>query len=145
MDEAGFPEGVFINAAVSGAQCGRLLEHPKVRGVALTGSTPVGKDLGAQAGRLLKRAVLELGGADSYVVLEDADVEAAAAACKAGRVLNCGQSCIGAKRFVVTEVPLPPCARVRVRGPSVATTALRLRKRRPWSAPGRTRGTGTGG
>ena len=101
--EAGFPPDVFLNLPISGGQCNAVLEHPYARAVALTGSTPVGKGLGAHAGRLLKKAVLELGGADPYLILPDADLDLAAAACTSGRVLNCGQSCIGAKRFIVTE------------------------------------------
>eukprot|EP00667_Euglena_gracilis_P008070 EG_transcript_8152 len=103
MDAAGYPPGTFLNVPIAGGQCSTLLAHPRVRGVALTGSTPVGKDLAAHAGRLLKKAVLELGGADSYIILEDADIAAAARLCCAGRILNCGQSCIGAKRFIVLD------------------------------------------
>jgi len=100
--EAGFPPDVFLNLPVSGGQCNAVLSHPRTRAVALTGSTPVGKGLAAHAGGLLKKAVLELGGADPYLILEDADVDLATSACTSGRLLNCGQSCIGAKRFIVT-------------------------------------------
>ena len=101
--EAGFPAGAFRNLAVDIPQVAPLIEHPRVRAVAFTGSTPVGKMIGAQAGALLKPCVLELGGSDPYIVLEDANLELAASACSAGRLLNAGQSCIGAKRFLVHE------------------------------------------
>ena len=103
FQEAGLPDGVFLNLPISGGQCGAVLEHKYTRAVALTGSTPVGKSLGAHAGRLVKKAVLELGGSDPYLILDDADVELAATACTSGRILNCGQSCVGAKRFIVME------------------------------------------
>eukprot|EP00937_MAST-01D_sp_MAST-1D-sp2_P002771 g2771.t1 len=101
--EAGFPAGAFRNLPVDIPQVAALVAHPRVRAVAFTGSTPVGKTIGAQAGALLKPCVLELGGADPYIVLEDANLDLAAAACSAGRLLNAGQSCIGAKRFLVHE------------------------------------------
>merc|ERR1712224_882437 len=80
-----------------------ILEDPRVRAMSLTGSTPVGRHIGERAGRLLKPSVLELGGNDPYLILEDADIDLAAESCVAGRMLNCGQSCIGAKRFIVVE------------------------------------------
>ena len=101
--EAGFPAGAFRNLPIDIPQVAPLIEHPLVTAVAFTGSTPVGKLIGAQAGALLKPTVLELGGADPYIVLEDANLDLAAAACSAGRLLNAGQSCIGAKRFLVHE------------------------------------------
>jgi succinate-semialdehyde dehydrogenase/glutarate-semialdehyde dehydrogenase len=101
--EAGFPEDVFRNLPISGSQASRLISHPAVKGVAVTGSTPVGEKVGAAAGGMIKPHVLELGGSDPYVILDDADIDAAAAACAAGRMLNCGQSCIGAKRFICVD------------------------------------------
>lgn len=99
--DAGLPHDAFQTVPISNAQTERLINHPAIKAVAFTGSTPVGQKVGGIAGAKLKPHVLELGGSDAYVILEDADLEQAVAACAAGRLLNCGQSCIGAKRFVV--------------------------------------------
>tara|TARA_B110000208_G_scaffold153561_1_gene185852 strand:+ start:711 stop:1796 length:1086 start_codon:yes stop_codon:yes gene_type:complete len=100
---AGFPANTFRNLPIDGPQASELIDHPFVRAVAFTGSTPVGKIIGARAGAALKPHVLELGGSDPYIILEDADIEAAAKACVAGRLVNCGQSCVGAKRFIAVD------------------------------------------
>ena len=100
---AGVPKGVFQSLLVQAARVGELIAHPDVAAVTLTGSTGAGREVAAQAGRHLKKAVLELGGSDAYVVLEDADLEHAAEVCVKGRLLNAGQSCISAKRFVVVK------------------------------------------
>lgn len=101
--EAGFPSDCFRTANIDGPAASDLIDHRHVRAVAFTGSTPVGKLVGARAGGALKPAVLELGGSDPYIILDDADVAHAAKCSAAGRLLNCGQSCIGAKRFVVQD------------------------------------------
>jgi succinate-semialdehyde dehydrogenase/glutarate-semialdehyde dehydrogenase len=88
---------------VGSAQVDALIAHPRVRAVTLTGSGPAGRMVAAKAGSMLKKTVLELGGSDAYLVLEDADLAHAAAACAKGRLVNSGQSCIAAKRFVVVE------------------------------------------
>ena len=101
--EAGFPENVFRTILIPGSSVGSVIENPKIKAVTLTGSTPAGKSVAGKAGSLLKKTVLELGGSDPYLVLEDADIETAARLCVSGRLLNAGQSCIGAKRFIVLE------------------------------------------
>jgi len=101
--EAGFPDGVFQTLLLDRGQMGRLIRHPAIRGVTLTGSVAAGRDVARMAGRKLKKTVLELGGSDPYLILADADVEAAAEACAHSRLLNAGQSCISAKRFIVVD------------------------------------------
>ena len=103
FEQAGFPADVFRTLLIRSTQVQTVIEHPLVRAVTLTGSTPSGKAVAAQAGAVLKKTVLELGGSDAYVVLEDADVEAAAATCVSSRLINAGQSCIAAKRFIVVR------------------------------------------
>jgi len=100
---AGYPEDVFQSLLVPGERVGEILEHPSVAAATLTGSESAGREIAARAGSLLKKTVLELGGSDPYVVLEDADVAAAAATCATSRMMNSGQSCISAKRFIVHE------------------------------------------
>ncbi len=99
--EAGFPKGVFRTLMIGSAQVRAVIEHPLVRAATLTGSTPAGRSVASQAGQVLKKTVLELGGSDPYVVLEDADLEHAAQTCVNSRLINSGQSCIAAKRFIV--------------------------------------------
>jgi succinate-semialdehyde dehydrogenase/glutarate-semialdehyde dehydrogenase len=101
--QAGFPEGVMTTLLISSARTAAVIRHPAVRAVTLTGSERAGMEVAAEAGRCLKKTVLELGGSDPFVVLDDADpVDAARQAAKA-RVVNSGQSCIAAKRFIVDE------------------------------------------
>jgi succinate-semialdehyde dehydrogenase/glutarate-semialdehyde dehydrogenase len=99
--QAGFPESVFRSLLIGSGQVDAVIEHPHVRAVTLTGSTPAGQAVAKKAGGVLKKTVLELGGSDPYVILSDADVEAAAKTCVTSRLINSGQSCINAKRFVV--------------------------------------------
>jgi succinate-semialdehyde dehydrogenase/glutarate-semialdehyde dehydrogenase len=101
--DAGFPEGVFTTLLVPSSRVSDLISHPAVRAVTLTGSEGAGMAVAAEAGRHLKKTVLELGGSDPFIVLADADpVETAKQAAKA-RTINSGQSCIAAKRFIVEE------------------------------------------
>lgn len=101
--KSGFPKGAFRSLLISSDQVGKAIENPLVRGVTLTGSRSAGRTVAKKAGSVLKKTVLELGGSDPYIVLEDADLEEAVKACVAGRLLNSGQSCIAAKRFIVVE------------------------------------------
>src|SRR2546430_3561764 len=80
-----------------------VIEHPLVRAVSLTGSGPAGRKVASKAAAMLKKTVLELGGGDPHLVLEDADLEVAAAVGARGRLLNAGQSCIPAQRFIVPD------------------------------------------
>ena len=100
---AGLPEGLFRSVLVESARVAELIKHPLVKAVTLTGSTPAGQAVAATAGNMLKKTVLELGGSDPYLILEDADLDAAAEACAASRLVNSGQSCIAAKRFIVVQ------------------------------------------
>jgi len=101
--EAGFPEHLFRTLMISNKQVDAVIEHPLVRAVTLTGSGPAGRAVAGKAGAMLKKTVLELGGSDPYVILEDADIEVAANVSTKGRLVNSGQSCIAAKRFIVVE------------------------------------------
>jgi succinate-semialdehyde dehydrogenase/glutarate-semialdehyde dehydrogenase len=101
--DAGFPEDLFRALLVGSKQVASVIEAPEVAAVTLTGSTPAGRAVAAKAGAVLKKAVLELGGSDPYLVLEDAELGPTVEACVASRLVNGGQSCIAAKRFVVVE------------------------------------------
>jgi succinate-semialdehyde dehydrogenase/glutarate-semialdehyde dehydrogenase len=103
--EAGFPDGAFRTLLVPSKAVKDAIEHPLVRAVTLTGSGPAGRTVAAQAGNVLKKTVLELGGSDPYLVLRDANIEHAAKTCVDSRLINSGQSCIAAKRFIV-EAPV---------------------------------------
>jgi len=105
FEEAGFPNGLFANLLIDVEQVPPILEHPLVRAATLTGSGRAGSAVATTAGKNIKKTVLELGGSDAYLILHDADVEQTAEVCTKSRLLNTGQSCIGAKRFItVPEV-----------------------------------------
>lgn len=101
--DARFPGSVYQNLFVDESRVGDLIDDSRIAAVTLTGSTRAGRAVAARAGQALKKTVLELGGSDAYVVLEDADVPKAASICVAARLINAGQSCIAAKRFVVVD------------------------------------------
>jgi succinate-semialdehyde dehydrogenase/glutarate-semialdehyde dehydrogenase len=101
--EAGFPENAFRTVLIKSDQVALIIEHKYVRAVTLTGSTKAGSAVASKAGECLKKSVLELGGSDAYLILKDADLEYAAETCVKSRLINAGQSCIAAKRFIVVE------------------------------------------
>jgi succinate-semialdehyde dehydrogenase / glutarate-semialdehyde dehydrogenase len=103
FQEAGFPKDLFRTLMISSARVEAAIENPLVRAATLTGSGPAGRAVAGKAGSLLKKTVLELGGSDPYLVLEDADLDLAATVCARGRLINSGQSCIAAKRFIVVD------------------------------------------
>jgi succinate-semialdehyde dehydrogenase/glutarate-semialdehyde dehydrogenase len=101
FSDAGTPAGVYTNLFVSSDQVGALIDDPRIRGVALTGSERAGESLASRAGKNLKKSTMELGGSDAFIVLEDCDLEYAVNMAVLGRISNSGQTCIGAKRFIV--------------------------------------------
>jgi acyl-CoA reductase-like NAD-dependent aldehyde dehydrogenase len=101
--DAGFPEGLLRTVLVSGAAIEPIIADDRIRAVTLTGSSDTGSRIAELAGRALKKSVLELGGSDPFIVLPDADIEAAAATAVRARNQNNGQSCIAAKRFIVVD------------------------------------------
>ncbi len=103
LRQAGFPEGLFATLLIGSGRIKEVIRHPTIKAVTLTGSTPAGKAVAAQAGAVVKKTVLELGGSDPYLVLEDADLELAVETCVNSRLINSGQSCIAAKRFIVVK------------------------------------------
>jgi succinate-semialdehyde dehydrogenase/glutarate-semialdehyde dehydrogenase len=100
---AGFPANLFRTLLIGSGEVGAVLENPLICAATLTGSGAAGRAVAAKAGGLLKKTVLELGGSDPYLVLADADADLAASVCTRGRLMNSGQSCIAAKRFIVVE------------------------------------------
>lgn len=100
--EAGFPDNVFRTLVIDTDQAAQVIADKRVHAVSLTGSVGAGRAVAAEAGQALKKCVLELGGSDAYVVLEDADLDLAAEVCVKGRLTNSGQSCIAAKRWIVS-------------------------------------------
>ncbi len=101
--EAGFPENIFRTLIVPSKRIKEIIENKNIRAVTITGSVAAGKSVAGLAGSVLKKTVLELGGSDPYLILKDADLEQASGACVVSRLINGGQSCIAAKRFIVVE------------------------------------------
>lgn len=103
LGAAGLPAGLFRTLLVPGSATEKLIADPRIQAITLTGSSEVGEKVAGAAGRVLKKQVLELGGSDPFIVLADADLEAAAKVAVRARNQNNGQSCIAAKRFIVEE------------------------------------------
>lgn len=103
LTEAGFPDGVFQTLLIGAAQVERVINDDRVKAATLTGSEPAGASLAAAAGKQIKKTVLELGGSDPLIVLESADLEAAATTAVISRMLSNGQCCISSKRYIVME------------------------------------------
>ncbi|GAG19383.1 unnamed protein product, partial [marine sediment metagenome] len=103
FQKAGFPKNIFRSIIIDVGIAKNIIENPLIKAVTLTGSTRAGKAVSAQAGAVLKKCVMELGGSDPYIILEDALIEDSVNTSVASRLINAGQSCIAAKRFVVVE------------------------------------------
>ena len=101
--EAGFPVDALRTLMISSGQVNAVIENPHIRAVTLTGSDHAGRQVAAAAGRVLKKAVIELGGSDPFIVLADADLDEAAQAGAKARCYNSGQSCVAAKRFIIHD------------------------------------------
>ncbi|ETW12134.1 NAD-dependent aldehyde dehydrogenase [Roseivivax marinus] len=103
MEKAGLPKNLFTVLRINHEQSDRVIENGRVRGVTMTGSDSAGSKIGQKAAEQIKKSVLELGSNDAYVVLDDADLDVAVQTCVGGRLYNNGQTCVNAKRFIVTE------------------------------------------
>ncbi|HKK42621.1 MAG TPA: aldehyde dehydrogenase family protein, partial [Bacteroidales bacterium] len=101
--DAGFPEYVFSNIVAGSGKVKMIIDNPVIKAVSLTGSTEAGKNVAGRAGSMIKKSVLELGGSNAFVVLEDADLDKAVDIGIKARMMNAGQSCIAAKRFILHE------------------------------------------
>ncbi|RLQ86990.1 NAD-dependent succinate-semialdehyde dehydrogenase [Notoacmeibacter ruber] len=103
FESAGLPKDLFTVLVIDHDQSDKIIQHGRVRGVTLTGSDKAGRIVAKQAAEALKKTVLELGSNDAYLVLDDADLDLAVETCATGRIYNNGQTCVNAKRFVVTD------------------------------------------
>jgi succinate-semialdehyde dehydrogenase/glutarate-semialdehyde dehydrogenase len=101
--KAGMPNGVYTNLMISGKRASALVADERIKGVSLTGSEAAGASLAEQAGKHLKKSVLELGGSDAFIILEDADIDQAVAWGIVGRINNNGECCVASKRFIAVE------------------------------------------
>ncbi len=101
--DAGAPVGAYTNLLISHEQCNTVIDDPRIKGIALTGSVEAGRAVAARAGQNLKKSTMELGGSDAFIVLEDADIDAVIPYAVAGRMSNNGQTCCGSKRFIVVD------------------------------------------
>ncbi|NHN27761.1 NAD-dependent succinate-semialdehyde dehydrogenase [Flavobacterium jejuense] len=101
--EAGAPSGLYTNLFIRGSKITKLIADKRIQGASLTGSEKAGSELAMMAGKYIKKSVLELGGSDAFIVLEDADIDRTVNLAILGRTINNGQSCIASKRFIVVE------------------------------------------
>lgn len=101
--KAGFPKGVFQNLEIGHEDVKKVLENPIIKGVSLTGSEKAGAEVASIAGKNIKKSLLELGGSDAFIVLDDADFKKAAASAAKARLQNCGQACNAGKRFIIQK------------------------------------------
>ncbi len=101
--KAGFPNNIFRTLLVKSSQVEKIIENPKVKACTLTGSEYAGSMVASKSGKMLKKSVMELGGSDPFIIFNDADLELAASTAVTARLLNNGQSCIAAKRFIVVK------------------------------------------
>ena len=101
--EAGAPVGLYTNLLISHVQSDRVVDDPRIKGVALTGSVAAGQSIAARAGKNLKPSSMELGGSDAFIVLDDADLEHTIKWAVWGRMYNTGQTCCAAKQFIVVD------------------------------------------
>lgn len=101
--DAGFPTGVFQNLEIGHAEVKAILENPIIQGVSLTGSEKAGAEVASIAGKNIKKSLLELGGSDAFIVLDDSNFKKAAESAAKARLLNCGQACNAGKRFIIQK------------------------------------------
>ena len=103
FNEAGAPNGLYTNLLISGERASSLVADKRIKGVSLTGSEEAGASIASEAGKYLKKSVLELGGNDAFIILEDADIDKAVEWAVVGRISNNGESCVASKRFIAVE------------------------------------------
>ncbi|MBB1273113.1 NAD-dependent succinate-semialdehyde dehydrogenase [Psychromonas sp. SR45-3] len=103
FEQAGFPKYAYQSLLIDGETASKLISHDGIKGVTFTGSDAIGKKVGEKAAEYSKKTVLELGSNDAYIVLDDADIPLAIETCIKGRIVNNGQTCVSAKRFIITE------------------------------------------
>jgi len=108
IQRANFPRDIFRTLLVNNNKIEEILENPIIKAATLTGSTPAGRAIASKAGEMIKKTVLELGGSDPYLILEDADIDSAVTECIASKLINSGQSCISAKRFIIDKAVREP-------------------------------------
>jgi succinate-semialdehyde dehydrogenase/glutarate-semialdehyde dehydrogenase len=101
--KAGFEEGIFQTLLVRSDKVNKIIDDPRIKAITITGSTKAGSSVAQRAGLNIKKSVLELGGSDPFIILKDADIISAAEIAAKARMINCGQSCIAAKRFIIEE------------------------------------------
>ena len=119
--EAGAPVGLYTNLLMSGKRATALVSDKRIKGVSLTGSEAAGASIAAEAGKHLKKSVLELGGSDAFIILEDADLEKTVEWAVIGRINNNGESCIASKRFIAVESIAPAFLQLQHRTEAAAS------------------------